>query len=334
MIRSQLIAVLMGAILAGLSTPLYRRLLRLLRNRNTIAASLTVILLLLVIVIPSLVLIGIVATQAVNVSESIGPWLEQQASRSDELDEFVTRLPFAEKLEPYREQITAKLAELTGTLGRFIVNVLASATRGTASFFLSLFISIYATFFFLKYGQGTLDRILYYLPLKDEDENRLVDRFMSVARATLKGTLVIALVQGALGAAGLALMGVGGAVFWGAVIAVLSLIPVLGASLIWVPVTIYLVAVGRIGSAVFIVIWFNAVVGTSDNILRPILVGKDTEMSDLLVLVSTLGGLATFGVSGIVIGPILAAIFDTTWAIYGESFKGLLPARGSSVPEE
>ena len=97
--------------------------------------------------------------------------------------------------------------------------------------------------------------------------------------------------------------------------------------------TIYLGAIGRLGPAIFIIVWFNIVVGTSDNVLRPILVGKDTKMSDLMVLVSTVGGLATFGVSGLLVGPILAALFDTVWAIYGEAFKSVLPHR-VTVTEE
>jgi predicted PurR-regulated permease PerM len=334
MIRHQLMALLMGAILAGLSAPLYEKLLRGTRNRRSIAAAITVLLLLLLIIIPGMTLLGIVAAQALEVGETVGPWLQQQASGTDDLDSLLAKLPYADNLAPYRGHITAKLAELTGTVGQFAVNALASATKGTAAFFFNLFITLYAIFFFLRYGRGTLDRILYYLPLKSEDEDRLVSRFLSVSRATVKGTLVIALVQGALGAAGLAMMGIGGAVFWGAVIAVLSLIPAVGPAVIWIPVTIYLAAVGRVGPAIFIVAWFNIVVGTSDNILRPILVGKDTEMSDLMVLVSTVGGLATFGMNGLILGPILAALFDTVWSIYGEAFKNVLPPRKATATEE
>jgi predicted PurR-regulated permease PerM len=246
--------LLMASILAGLSMPVYEKLLRRTKKRSTVSAATTVVLLLLLIIVPSIILMGIVASQAVEVSESVGPWLQRQADRSDELDAFLAELPGAEKLAPYRGQITAKLAELTGTVGQYAVNALASATKGTASFFLGLFITLYGTFFFLKLGRGTLNRILYYVPLKSEHEDLLVGRFLSVARATLKGTLVIALVQGALGTIGLAIIGISGAVFWGAVIVVLSLIPAVGTSLIWVPVTIYLLAMGRVGAAVFIVL--------------------------------------------------------------------------------
>ncbi len=334
MTRRYIMPLLMASILAGLSMPVYEKLLRRTKKRSTVSAATTVVLLLLLIIVPSIILMGIVASQAVEVSESVGPWLQRQADRSDELDAFLAELPGAEKLAPYRGQITAKLAELTGTVGQYAVNALASATKGTASFFLGLFITLYGTFFFLKLGRGTLNRILYYVPLKSEHEDLLVGRFLSVARATLKGTLVIALVQGALGTIGLAIIGISGAVFWGAVIVVLSLIPAVGTSLIWVPVTIYLLAMGRVGAAVFIVIWFAVVVGSVDNILRPILVGKDTEMSDLMVLVSTLGGLATFGMTGLLVGPILAALFDTVWAIYGEVFKSVLPPRQVTAAED
>ena len=331
MIRNLWIALLMSALLAGLSTPLYKRLLRVFKGKRSLSAGATVVILLLVIIIPGTLMIGIVATQAFEVSESVGPWVQRHLSNTDRLDEWLAQLPMVDQLAPYRDQITQKLAELTGTIGKFTVNALAATTKGTASFFFSMFIMLYGTFYFLKSGQSVLDRALYYVPLPSADEDRLVGRFLSVARATIKGTLVIALVQGALGAAGLALLNVQGAVFWGAMVAVLSLIPAVGASIIWVPVAIYLLAVGRVGAAVFLVVWFNVVVGTTDNFLRPVLVGKDTQMSDLMVVVSTLGGLATFGISGLIVGPIVAALFDTVWTIYGETFKSLLPPRAAKT---
>ena len=184
MIRHLLTALVIAAILASFSMPLYTKLLGPTRNRGTLAATITVALLLLLIIIPAIILMGIVAAQALEVSESVGPWLKRQTERTDELDTFLAGLPWAEKLAPYRGQVTGKLAELTGTVGQFAVNVLASATAGTASFFLSLSIALSGTFFFLKHGRDTRNRILSYSPLKREDEERLVSRFLSVARAT------------------------------------------------------------------------------------------------------------------------------------------------------
>ncbi|MFP6640863.1 MAG: AI-2E family transporter, partial [Myxococcota bacterium] len=180
-------------------------------------------------------------------------------------------------------------------------------------------------FFFLRDGQGILEKILYYIPLKSEDELRMVEKFVTVTKATLKGTLVIGIVQGALGGAAFAVIGIEGAAFWGTVMAVLSIIPGIGTALVWIPAAIWLFVNGNNTAAIGLTIWCIAVVGTVDNLLRPRLVGRDTQMSDLLIMLSTLGGLILFGGTGLVVGPIVAALFVTVWEIYGTAFSDYLP---------
>ncbi len=192
-------------------------------------------------------------------------------------------------------------------------------------FFFHLFVMFYALFFFLIDGNTLLNKILYYMPLSSEQEYRMVGKFTSVARATIKGTLVIGVVQGGLAGAAFFLAGIDGAAFWTTIMAVLSIIPGVGTALVWIPACVYLVAVGRLGTAILLFIWCAAIVGTVDNVLRPWLVGKDTKMPDLLILLGTLGGLLLFGAAGIIIGPIVAALFVTIWDIYGVAFKDFLP---------
>jgi predicted PurR-regulated permease PerM len=184
---------------------------------------------------------------------------------------------------------------------------------------------LYAMFFFLVGGPRILRLILYYLPLEPEQENRMVERFVSVARATLKGSLVIGVIQGALAGVAFAVVGVPSPAFWGTVMAVLSIIPGVGTALVWIPACIWLIAIGRLGAAIGLATWCVIVVGTVDNFLRPLLIGRDTKMSDLLVLLGTLGGLIVFGAIGFIIGPIIAALFVTVWDIYGEAFSEYLP---------
>ncbi len=326
MIRGFLVAVLVAAIFSGVSYPLYARLLRRLRNRKALASIITLMVVLLVIVVPVLAFLGLVATQAIQISQEVRPWVEAQISQPSALDQLLERIPFLEALAPYEDQITAKAAELAGRAGTFIVNSLAAATRGTAVFFFMLFVMLYAMFFFLMDGRAILDRILYYMPLSSEDEERMVEKFVSVTRATVKGTLVIGIVQGGLGGMAFAVVGIKGAAFWGTIMAVLSIIPGVGTALIWVPAVVYLFAVGKVAAGIGLTIWCAVVVGTADNVLRPWLVGKDTKMSDLLILLGTLGGLVLFGAVGIIIGPIVAALFVTVWDIYGTAFKDVLPA--------
>jgi predicted PurR-regulated permease PerM len=207
-----------------------------------------------------------------------------------------------------------------------LFNSLAAATRGTVSFIFALFVMLYSMFFFLRDGPRILDRILYLMPLSPSSEERMVERFGSVTRATIKGTLIIGIVQGALAGGALALAGIHGVAFWSTVMVVLSIIPGIGTALVWFPAVVYLAVTGKMGAAIAVFLWCAIVVGTADNFLRPMLVGRDTEMSDLLILLSTLGGLVMFGAAGIVVGPIVAALFVTVWDLYATAFGAYLPS--------
>jgi predicted PurR-regulated permease PerM len=163
----------------------------------------------------------------------------------------------------------------------------------------------------------------------------LLERFVSVTRATLKGSLLIGIIQGALAGLAFWLAGIPGAAFWGTITAVVSIIPAIGSAIIWVPMVIYLLVTGHTGAGLGLLLWSVLVVSTIDNFLRPRLVGRDTRMSDLLVLLSTLGGLGLFGPVGFIVGPIVAALFVTVWHIYGEAFRDRLPGLpGEGSPSE
>jgi predicted PurR-regulated permease PerM len=194
-------------------------------------------------------------------------------------------------------------------------------------------ILLYTMFFFLMDGSKLLEKILYYLPLGDEDERRMLDKFTSVTRATLKGTIVIGVLQGGLAGVAFAVVGIQGALFWGTIMAVLSIIPSVGTALVWVPAAIVLGAGGHVIKAVGLAVFCAVVVGAVDNVLRPLMVGKDTQMHELLILFGTLGGVFMFGVVGFIIGPIIAALFVTIWEIYGVVFQDVLPKVGPASPD-
>lgn len=325
MIRKFLVALLLGAIFSALAQPLYRLVLRLVRGRKSSAAVLCLLVLVVAVVVPAIVLVGVVTAQGVNIAENARPWIEQQLAQPNVLDAWLDRLPFAERIQPYQDQIVTKIGELAGSLGTLAVNMLAAATMKTVNFLFLAFVMLYAMFYFLRDGQAVLDRLAYYMPLGPEDEERMLAHFVSVSRATIKGTLVIGVIQGTLAGVAFWVAGIDGAVFWGVVMAVLSVIPGVGTALVWIPAVIYLFAVGKIVAAIALAVWCAGAVGTVDNVLRPVLVGRDTKMPDLLILVSTLGGLFLFGAAGLILGPIVAALFVTAWDIYGVAFKDVLP---------
>jgi len=226
---------------------------------------------------------------------------------------------------PQQAQIMENAGNAAKAAGGFLVAGVSRMTAGTAAFLLDLFVMLYAMFFFMRDGPKIVEKIFYYMPLEHKDEARVMQRLTSVTRATIKGTLVIGIIQGALAGLGFWVAGIGGAAFWGTIMTVLSIVPGIGAALIWVPGVVYLYITGQALAATLLLAWCAAVVGTVDNILRPMLVGKDAKMPDLLILVGTLGGLFLFGPIGFIVGPIVCGLFLTVWDIYGTTFKEILP---------
>ncbi len=333
-----IISIFMAAIFAGMTHPFYLWLVKKTKGREVTSAVLTVLAILILLIGPAIFFVGLLANEALNVSESVGPWIQAQAENPGAIEvrfgNWARNLPMVGDLIPAREVVLGKMGEIAGLIGGFLVSGLASATRGTVNFIFQLCIMLYANYFFLRSGKETLARIMYMVPLESEQENRLVSRFVSVTRATMKGTLVIGVIQGTLAGLAFAVAGIDGAIFWGTIMAVLSIIPAIGAAIVWIPAVIYLLATGNVLAGILLLIWCGIVVGSSDNILRPILVGKDTKMPDLLVLLSTLGGIGVYGALGVIIGPIIAALFLTVWELYGETFRDVLPEVKGILPEE
>lgn len=320
--------LLVGAILAGLCQPLYRWVTRLLRGRRSLGAIITLLIVFILVVGPISAFLGIVVQQALNVSNEAIPWVRQHigsAGTFNAHDWLVQRFPSLANHVPSQEQFAESIGTVAQAAGGYLVAAASRMTAGTAAFLLDLFVMIYAMFFFLKDGAKILDKIFYYIPLSNEDESLMMHRFASITRATVKGTLVIGVIQGALAGVAFWVAGLDGAAFWGTVMAILSIVPGIGAALVWVPAVIYLFITGQVLTATLLLAWCAAVVGTVDNILRPILVGKDAKMPDLLILVGTLGGLFLFGPIGFIVGPIVCGLFLTVWEIYGATFRDVLP---------
>jgi predicted PurR-regulated permease PerM len=281
--------------------------------------------LLVVVIGPLALLASVVANEALRIAANVRPWIQARLAEPDLLEHALGRLPYLEQVEPIRTAILSKGAELVGSIGTFLANALSAATRGTVVFFFNFFILLDPMFFFLKDGPRLLRSALSYLPLADADKQRMLDKFTSVTRATLKGTVLIGTAQGALSGLAFWVVGIDGAIFWTTLMIVLSVIPGIGGALVWVPAVVLLVAQGEFWRGIGLALFCALVVGTIDNILRPRLVGRDTRMHDLMILFSTLGGLLAFGPSGFIVGPILAALFVTIWEIFGTAFRDALP---------
>ena len=329
--------LLLGALLAGLFHPLYRWITRLVGGRQSLGAVLTLLVLFVLVLGPVSAFLGIVVQQALSVSDQAIPWLRQHlgaASTFNLHDWLVQRFPALADYVPSQEQLLQQVGTAAKSAGAFLVTVLSRMTATTAVLILNLFVMLYAMFFFFKDGQKILERIFYYLPLSDEDETRMLARFTSITRATIKGTVVIGIIQGTLAGIAFWVAGIQGAAFWGTIMTILSIVPGIGAALVWVPAVIILFINGQYVAATLLLAWCAAVVGTIDNFLRPALVGRDAKMPDLLILIGTLGGLFLFGPIGFIVGPIVCGLFLTVWDIYGATFKEVLPPVKSLHPSD
>ena len=325
MIHQFLMAIFLAGLFSALARPVYRYLKIRLGGHRHLASVTTMLLMIVLVLIPLVFLIGIIVGQAIDVGQSVTPWVKQLIDQPDRLTAYLQHLPFYDQLVPYREIMLEKAGQLVGSTSKLIVNGLSFATLGTANFLFMTFVFLYTMYFFQMDGVKLIRKILYYLPLGSDDENLMLEKFTSVTRATLKGSLLIGILQGSLAGIAFAVAGINNAVFWGTVMAVLSIIPSIGSALIWAPACAILIIQGSIGAGVGLLIFCGLVVGSLDNVLRPILVGKDTKMHELMIFFGTLGGIMMFGIPGIFIGPLIASLFVTIWELYGVAFSNFLP---------
>ncbi len=312
-----------AAIVGIIFLPVQQFLERRLGGRATIAAILAVILIFITVLLPAMLIASAVVSEAAVIygmiqRGEIDPgillrWLEelspQLIERAESIGIDVENLP---------EKLSA--AAIKGT--QFIGQLALTAGQNVARFLVLFFLMLYLLFFVLRDGEQMLEALIRALPLGDERERALFAKFAEVSRATIKGTLIIGLVQGFLGGVMFSILGITGAVFWGVVMVILSVLPIVGASIVWIPAAIFLLINGAWIKALVLVIFGAVVIGLLDNILRPLLVGRDTKMPDYIILLSTLGGLSVFGISGFVIGPVIASLFLSVWVMFQEEHLG------------
>ncbi|WP_419768906.1 AI-2E family transporter [Arcobacter sp.] len=322
MIKEFLIALVLAAIFAGLLYPLYQKVLFYFKNKSILAASTVLIISILAVGFPLAVLTGMVTNEAIQFSEKTSPLVKELLKEDFSLSQQLpTWLPLQDKFDSLNETLLKKASEATNAIGSWLVSSLSSATKGTLGFFMSLFIMFYAMFYFLINGEKLLDSLSSIIPLSKKDYDELIYRGLTVTKASLKGIVIIGLIQGLLVGVAFWVIGLNGPVFWGSVVFLLSAVPGLGAPVVWLPAVVYLMFTGSIGWGIALIIWGIVFVGLVDNLLRPWIVGNDAKLPDLVILVSILGGIISFGPIGIIIGPVIAALLDTVLNIYKKSFK-------------
>lgn len=315
-------AVLWGTVFAIVFAPIKRRLSRYLRQRQSLAALATVMIILLMVILPLTLIVIALVREASGVYAMIqagelnfGKYFQQVF---EALPSWATamldRFGMA-NLGDIQERLSSGLVKGSQFLAAQAINF----GQNTFEFIVSLFVMLYLLFFLLRDGDQLSRRIKQAIPLRVEQQHQLFNKFTVVIRATVKGNIVIAVIQGALGGLIFWFLGINAPLLWGVLMAVLSLLPAVGTALVWVPVAVYFLATGAVWEGLVLTGFGVLVIGLVDNVLRPILVGKDTKMPDYIVLISTLGGIGIFGINGFLIGPVIAAMFMAAWDIFSTS---------------
>lgn len=312
-------AVFWAVILGILFSPLQRRLLARFPLHRNLTALTTLVASLLLAILPVIVITSLLvqeATEFYNFIQSgqvdFSHYFRQiKAYLPDAIDNHLERAGY-DSPQAVRDKVAAGALEAS----EILASKAFSFGQGTFQFVVSFFVMQYLLFFFIRDGRDLMVVIHQAIPLGHEHKRQLFRKFTQVVRATVKGNIFIALTQGVLGGVIFAILGIPGVLLWSFVMTVLSLLPAVGAGLVWGPVAIYFMMSDQLLKSLVLTLYGVLIIGLVDNLLRPILVGKDTKMPDYVVLISTLGGLSLFGLSGFVIGPLVAALFISAWALF------------------
>ncbi|MEM1326881.1 MAG: AI-2E family transporter [Bacteroidota bacterium] len=325
LIQSFLLTVFWAIVFAILFAGTFERWLTRTKGKRNLAASLTLLQIILIVIIPLAIIGGIVVNEAVDYYQQIN---QSEVDLQQRITNLRQRFPINES---YLEQFGLDMAEIEANVLGFITGSLQTVagravgiTQNVFGFFVNFFLMLYILYFFLRDGRQLVRDLVWVLPIGDEREWTLLRRFDKVSKATVKGSLLVALMQGTMGGILFWAVGIPAAFIWGVIMVLLSLLPI-GSAIVWFPAAIILLSEGEVANGIIVMAVGALLIGLVDNVMRPRLVGQDTKLPDYLILLSTLGGLALFGISGFVIGPIIAALFVSCWQIMGVEYGGTHP---------
>ncbi len=313
--------VLWAGLAAIMFQPLYQRVLRQVKGRANTAAIISLTIIFFAVLVPALIIGTLVVEEAARVvfglragDINIASWFDAiYAALPESLRTGIANAGFSDF-----SSLQARLQALLGESAGLIAQQAVSIGSGAFGFVLAFGLGLYVSYFLLRDGLSIGETILSSVPLERDIADRLAARFLSIVRATIKGSLVVGVVQGALGAITFSIVGIPSAILFGVLMGISSLLPAVGTGLVWVPAVIYLFATGAIWEAGVVLVSGFLVIGMVDNVLRPILVGRDTGIPDWIILITTLGGIAAVGLSGVVLGPLVAGLFLASWSILRE----------------
>ncbi len=321
-----LVAIIFAFIISQLFQGWYQKINKKLKNKKSLASLATCLIIFLILIIPFFATLGLVVSEANSLYQK-----SQQNNQVFSLNKTINKIsesPLVKKIGLNTEEFNLKnifaseqFTQITKSIGNFTITIVKKSYQRASHFIFVTFVTFFALYYFFKDGDKMIKKIMKLSPLPAKQEKLLLKKFIGISRATLKGSLIIAIIQGLLMGIIFWIAGVGSPAIWGLVTAILSLIPALGAVLVWLPVGIFLLLTGDIWQAFFVLAAGAIVVSSIDNVLRPKLVGNDASLHPLLVFLSTLGGLVAFGFAGFIIGPIIIVLLVSLLDIYENEFK-------------
>ncbi len=305
-----LIPVFWAIIFSILFSPFYNSLNEK-TGRPSLSSSITIFVILLLVILPSILILGAITNEVfkiVSMLESGGFEIESSSI-----------IPSIEKtinlIGLNIDDIYKQLNQFIYSLSQLTYTTLMKITENIFSFIVSSLIMIYLLFFFLKDGENIINNCISIFPMDDDHERYLLNQFHQVTKVTIKGTFIVALVQGLLGFVILSILNIQGAILWGFLMALFSILPGIGTAIVWLPITIFLIYSGMWTQGLILLFSGLFIIGLVDNLLRPYLISKETSLPDYLILLTTIGGISLFGISGFVIGPIIASLFISIWSL-------------------
>jgi len=313
--------LLWAGLAAIMFQPLYRAVLKRMRGKRNPAAGLTLLTIFFVLMVPAAWLATLVVQEALTLVTTLQ---QQPLDLAVLFDQVYGMLPKVAQDAVDRSgwgnvtMVQTRVQELLTQSAGMIAGQAVSIGSGALSFFLSFGVALYVMYFLLRDGERIGRTVLCAVPVERSIALRLAERFLGIVRATIKGTGVVALVQGALGTITLMIAGVPSALLFGVIMAIFALVPVIGSGAVWVPAGLYLLLIGEYWQGLFVLLAGFFIISSADNVLRPILVGRDTGIPDWIILITTLGGISLVGFSGIVLGPLVAGLFLASWSILRE----------------
>ncbi len=308
-----------AAVISGIFQPFYRWINRRLKrpNLSTVAVFFVIVV---IIFLPAAVVGTLVFKESVQLYAALSPGTKNLDTNFTHVIGIIANHPYARLFHVDEATLLAKTAEIARSITNYIFVNLTALTQNTLGFLVKFAIMLYTLFFFIRDGDKFPGMAMRILPLGKGREKRLYDRFFVTARSTLKVTLIIGGIQGTLGGIVFLITGIEGALIWGLLMIIMAVVPVVGCSIIWAPAGIIMLLTGHIWEGILILATGILLISMIDNLLRPVLIGKDVEMHPLMIFLATLGGIVVFGFSGFVIGPIIASMLLAIWEMYDEFF--------------